>query len=83
MGGLKVIEAGHRVVDVGDLPAAFKPEAFAHAEVLERLRDDEAGADWFFLGRVASFGTWNAERTGVFSRTPPRFVSLCMRHRRR
>lgn len=66
-GSLNVTEGGPRVFDSADFPAQFQPEARAHAEILEALRESPAALDWFYVSPAASFGAWNAgERTGAF-----------------
>lgn len=47
---------GPRVLDTPDFPDAHKPEASAQADLLELLRADESGADWFYLSPAAAFG---------------------------
>jgi hypothetical protein len=37
----------------------FKGEAGSAAEVLEALRADATGADWFFVSPAAGFGSYN------------------------
>lgn len=66
-GSLRVAEGGPRLVDTPDFPDAYKPEALAHAVVLETLRDADTDADWFYVSPAAEFGAWApGERTGTF-----------------
>ncbi|CAM3169518.1 NAD(P)H-binding protein [Nocardioides dubius] len=66
-GSSLVAEGGPRLVDTAEFPAEFKPEALAHAEVLEQLRAGETNLDWFYVSPAASFGAWNAgEATGSY-----------------
>ena len=59
-------EGGPRVLD--NLPEEYKPEAEAHARVLDALRRANAMVDWFYLSPAASFGSWNpGEKTGKFT----------------
>lgn len=55
-GSSLVAEGGPRLVDTDEFPAEFKPEALAHAEVLEQLRSSERDADWFYVSPAATFG---------------------------
>jgi putative NADH-flavin reductase len=66
-GSLRTADDGPRLVDTPDFPAAYLPEARAHAAVLDALRAAETDADWFYLSPAAEFGAWApGERTGVF-----------------
>lgn len=66
-GSLQVAEGGPRLVDTPEFPAEYKPEALAHAEVLEALRADASGADWFYVSPPAVFGSWApGEATGAY-----------------
>lgn len=56
---LLVAEGGPRLLDTPEFPAQFKGEAGAAAQVLEALRADVTGADWFFVSPAASFGAYN------------------------
>ena len=63
---LLATENGPLVLDT--LPEEYKPEAEAHARVLDALRRDRTTADWFYLSPAASFGSWNpGEKTGNFT----------------
>lgn len=58
---------GPRLLDTPDFPAAYKPEAATHAQVLEQLRADDSGADWFYVSPAAVFGAYApGERTGSY-----------------
>jgi putative NADH-flavin reductase len=62
---LLAAEGGPRVLD--NLPEEYKPEAEAHARVLDALRRASTTVDWFYLSPALSFGSWNpGERTGKF-----------------
>ncbi|ROO85391.1 hypothetical protein EDD29_2934 [Actinocorallia herbida] len=65
-GSLLVAEGGPRVLDTG-FPEEYRPEAEAHARVLEALKDADTKADWFYLSPAGSFGSFDpGERTGAF-----------------
>jgi putative NADH-flavin reductase len=62
---LQTAVGGPLVLDT--LPEEYKPEAQAHARVLEALRRSATTADWFYLSPAASFGSWNpGVKTGTF-----------------
>jgi putative NADH-flavin reductase len=62
---LLAAEGGPLVMDT--LPEEYKPEAEAHARVLDALRRSGTTVDWFYLSPALSFGSWNAgEKTGTF-----------------
>ena len=64
-GSLLAAEGGPLVLDT--LPEEYKPEAEAHARVLDALRRASTTVDWFYLSPAASFGSWNpGEKTGKF-----------------
>lgn len=66
-GSTLVAEGGPRLVDTDAFPAEYKPEALAHAEVLDALRADDSGLQWFYVSPAAGFGAWAAgEATGTF-----------------
>lgn len=66
-GSLVVAEGGPRLVDTPEFPSEFKPEALAHAEVLDALRIDDTGVDWFYVSPAAQFGAWApGEATGTY-----------------
>ena len=56
---LLVAEGGPRLIDTPEFPDQFKGEAGSAAEVLEALRADTTGADWFFVSPAAAFGSYN------------------------
>jgi len=65
-GGSRVAPGGPRVID-GDFPEAFKPEAFELIGVLDDLRAEQTGRDWFFIHPAGGFGSFNpGERTGRY-----------------
>ncbi|WP_022882296.1 NAD(P)-dependent oxidoreductase [Gryllotalpicola ginsengisoli] len=59
-GSTLVAPAGPRLVDT-DFPEEYKPEAIAHAGILDWLRSDEKpeGLQWFYLSPAAEYGAWN------------------------
>ena len=62
---LLAAEGGPRILD--NLPEEYKPEAEAHARVLDALRRASTTVDWFYLSPALSFGSWNpGEKTGKF-----------------
>jgi uncharacterized protein len=66
-GSLLVAPGGPRVIDTPEFPDQFKPEAGAGAELLEALRADTTGADWFYLSPAAGFGSYNpGQATGRY-----------------
>lgn len=66
-GSTRVGEGGPRLVDTPDFPEDYKAEALAHAEVLDALRADTSGLDWFYVSPGAVFGAWAAgEPTGKY-----------------
>jgi hypothetical protein len=66
-GSLLVSADGPRLVDTPGFPDEYKPEALAHAEVLEALRANGNHVDWFYLSPAANFGAHiPGERTGDF-----------------
>jgi putative NADH-flavin reductase len=66
-GSTLVAPGGPRLVDTDGFPDDYKPEALAHAEVLEVLRADNSDLAWFYVSPAAAFGAWNAgEATGAY-----------------
>jgi putative NADH-flavin reductase len=66
-GSTLVAEGGPRLVDTEAFPADYKPEALAHGEVLDALRADNSGLQWFYVSPAAGFGAWAAgEATGSY-----------------
>jgi uncharacterized protein len=64
---LLVTEGGPRLIDTPEFPEQFKGEAGSAAEVLEALRADTTGADWFFVSPAAAFGSYNpGQPTGKY-----------------
>ncbi|HZR52228.1 MAG TPA: NAD(P)H-binding protein [Streptosporangiaceae bacterium] len=57
-GSLHVSEGGPRLVDTPEFPAQFKPEALAHAGVLDELRATPEEVDWFYVSPGAMFGAY-------------------------
>jgi uncharacterized protein len=68
-GSLLVAEGGPRLVDTPDFREEWKPEALAHAQVLEALRRAPADLDWFYVSPAASFGAWTTTPTTGTYRT--------------
>jgi len=65
-GGSLVAPDGPRLIDAG-FPDEYKAEAFEAIGILEDLRADTSGKDWFFIHPAGGFGAWNAgERTGSY-----------------
>ncbi|MGN6160274.1 MAG: NAD(P)-dependent oxidoreductase [Marmoricola sp.] len=66
-GSALVSEEGPRLVDTADFPDEYKPEALAHAAILDRLRGEDEELDWFYVSPAAVFGAWAAgEATGAY-----------------
>ncbi|HWU31953.1 MAG TPA: NAD-dependent epimerase, partial [Marmoricola sp.] len=60
-------EGGPRLIDGSDFPDEYKPEAAAHGEILDRLREEPEGLDWFYVSPAAVFGAWAAgDATGAY-----------------
>jgi len=55
---LYVSEGGPRLIDTPEFPDAFKPEAGSAARVLDALRADTTGVDWFFVSPAREFGSY-------------------------
>lgn len=55
---LLVSEGGPRLLDTPEFPDAYKAEASAAADVLDALRADSTGVDWFFVSPAAEFGSY-------------------------
>jgi hypothetical protein len=61
---LLAAKGGPLVLDT--LPQEYKPEAEAHARVLDALRRATT-TDWFYLSPALSFGSWApGQKTGTF-----------------
>jgi uncharacterized protein len=66
-GSSLVAEGGPRLIDLPDFPADYKPEAEAHSQVLDALRDAPAELRWFYVSPAAEFGSWvPGETTGAY-----------------
>ncbi|RRJ85752.1 NAD-dependent epimerase [Gulosibacter macacae] len=66
-GSLHVSEDGPRLVDTPEFMDEWKPEALAHADVLESLRADAGKADWFYVSPAALYGSFApGETTGEY-----------------
>lgn len=66
-GSLHVSEDGSRLVDTPGFPEQHKPEALAHAVVLEELRAVPGEVDWFYVSPAALFGAYApGETTGQY-----------------
>lgn len=66
-GGSLVAPGGPRLVDTDSFPDDYKPEALEAYGVLEDLRADTSGRDWFYVHPAGTFGMWNpGERTGTY-----------------
>ncbi|WP_203136039.1 NAD(P)-dependent oxidoreductase [Microbacterium sp. JZ31] len=66
-GGSLVAEGGPRLIDAGQFPEAFKPEASEMTGVLEDLTRTPASVDWFFVHPAVEFGAFApGERTGSY-----------------
>lgn len=64
---LLVAEGGPRLFDTPEFPAEYKDEAGSHAEVLDLIREQPEGLDWFYVSPAAEFGAWTpGERKGEF-----------------
>jgi len=64
---LLVAEDGPRLLDTPGFPDAHKTEAGSAADVLEALRADTTGVDWFFVSPAAAFGSYNPGKpTGTY-----------------
>ncbi|MFZ3452525.1 NAD(P)-dependent oxidoreductase [Arthrobacter sp. 7Tela_A1] len=66
-GSSLVAEGGPRLVDTPNFLDDWKPEALAHAEVLEALRQAPEDLDWFYVSPAALFGVFApGEATGSY-----------------
>jgi putative NADH-flavin reductase len=57
-GSLLASPGGSRLMDAADFHEEWKPEARAHARVLQTLREASRTLDWFYLSPPAAFGAW-------------------------
>lgn len=66
-GSSLVSEGGPRLIDTAEFPAEYKPEALAHAGILDQLRGEAEDLDWFYVSPAAVFGSWApGEATGSY-----------------
>ncbi len=66
-GSLYSVEGGPLVLDTPEWPAAYLPEAQAHARALAVLRESDTAVDWFYLSPPMGFGAFNpGTRTGSY-----------------
>lgn len=66
-GGSLVAEGGPRLIDAGQFPDEFKPEALEMIGVLDDLAQTPETLDWFFVHPAAGFGAFApGERTGNY-----------------
>ncbi len=66
-GSSLVAEGGPRLVDGPDFHPDWKPEALAHADVLEAMRQAPADLDWFYVSPAALYGSFApGETTGAY-----------------
>ena len=62
-----VAEGGPRLLDTPDFRAEWRPEATAHAAVLEALRQAPEDLDWFYVSPAALYGSFApGETTGTY-----------------
>lgn len=62
-----VAEGGPKLIDTPEFPEEYKGVAAAHGRVLDALRSDSQGADWFYVSPAAVFGAWaEGEKTGAY-----------------
>lgn len=65
-GSSLVAEGGPRLLDTPEFHPDWKPEASAHADVLEAMRASE-GVDWFYVSPAALYGSFApGEDTGSY-----------------
>jgi uncharacterized protein len=66
-GSSLVAEGGPRLVDTPGFHEDWKPEALAHADVLEELRRAPADLEWFYVSPAALYGSFApGETTGSY-----------------
>lgn len=66
-GSSLVAEGGPRLVDTEGFHDDWKPEALAHADVLEALREAPEDLDWFYVSPAAIYGSFApGETTGRY-----------------
>ena len=62
-----VAEGGPRLLDTPDFRAEWRPEATAHAAVLEALRQAPEDLDWFYVSPAGLYGSFApGETTGTY-----------------
>lgn len=57
-GSSLVAEGGPRLLDTPEFNDEWKPEALAHSEVLDGLRQSPEQLDWFYVSPAGLFGAW-------------------------
>lgn len=62
-GSSLVAPGGPRVVDTPDFREEWKPEALAHARVLEDLQQAPEDLRWFYVSPAGVFGAWTPGET--------------------
>ena len=66
-GSLDVAPGGPKLIDTPEFPEEYKEVARAHSNVLDALRADDRGADWFYVSPAAVFGAWaEGSETGTY-----------------
>jgi len=66
-GSSLVAPGGGRLVDTPDFKEEWKPEALAHARVLDALQQEHDGLRWFYMSPAGLFGAWApGETTGSY-----------------
>ncbi|WP_202862976.1 NAD(P)-dependent oxidoreductase [Ornithinimicrobium murale] len=66
-GSSLVAEGGPRLVDGPDFHEDWKPEALAHADVLELMQQAPEDLDWFYVSPAALYGSFApGETTGSY-----------------
>lgn len=66
-GSSLVNDAGDRLLDTPEFNEEWKPEALAHAAVLDALRAAPAAAQWFYVSPAALYGAYApGETTGTY-----------------
>lgn len=57
-GSTLVADGGPQLVETPEFPDEYKAVALEHGAILEDLRADDKGADWFYVSPAAVFGAW-------------------------
>ncbi|MDX2375947.1 NAD(P)H-binding protein [Microbacterium sp. LRZ72] len=66
-GGTLIAPGGPRLIDTPEFAESAKPEASEAIGILDDLRGDDVGRDWFYIHPAGGFGAWNpGERTGTY-----------------